>query len=250
MSGDIFTIKKSTYNKLITGIITVIAVAAFLAGYIVGNFGETKTVTQNTYPPIPLHATSQPSSQTMISIPIGTSPVMGNSSASITMVEFSDFGCPFCGDFFSNALPGIEKNYIDTGKVRFVFKNFPLETLHPNAMAAAIAAECANEQGTFWKYHDILFENQASWTQVSTTDAAKTFKRYASELGLNGTSFDSCLDSGKYTDRINKDEQDGSSYGVGGTPTFFIGNDKKGYEELAGARPFSAFQKELDSQLS
>lgn len=248
MSGDI-TIKKSTYNKLIVGIVTVLVVAAFLAGYIVGNFGETKTVTQNTYQPIPTQAPDQPSTQTRIAISIGDSPFMGSSNAPVTMIEFSDFQCPFCGRFFSQALPDIEKNYIDSGKVRLVYKHFPLENLHSNAMAAAIAAECANEQGKFWEYHNTLFENQTSWAQLSAIDTAKAFKQYASELGLDANSFNSCLDSGKYTDKVNKDQKDGSQYGVNGTPTFFIGNDKKGYMELDGDQPFSSFKKELDSEL-
>ncbi len=248
MSGDI-TIKKSTFNKLIIGIASALVIAAFLGGYVIGNLGETKTTTQNTYQPIPTQTPTQPSTQTRIAISIGDSPVMGNPNAPVTMIEFSDFQCPFCGEFFSQTLPDVEKRYIESGKVRLVFKNFPLENLHPNAMAAAIAAECANEQGKFWEYHNTLFENQTSWAQLSTTDAAKTFKQYASESGLDANSFNSCLDSGKYADKINKDQLDGSRYGVDGTPTFFIGNDKKGYMELGGSQPFSAFQQELDSEL-
>lgn len=244
MSEDI-TIKKSTFNKLIIGITSALVIAAFLGGYVIGNFGETKTTLQNTYQPIPTQAPTQP----RIPISVGDSPVMGNPNAPITMIEFSDFQCPFCGRFFSLTLPDIEKNYIDSGKVRLVYKNFPLENLHSNALAASIAAECANEQGKFWEYHNTLFENQTSWAQLSATDTIKAFKQYASEFGLDANSFNSCLDSGKYVDKVNKDQQDGSQYGVNGTPTFFIGNDKKGYMELDGDQPFSSFKKELDSEL-
>jgi protein-disulfide isomerase len=248
MSGDI-TIKKSTFNKLIIGIVSSLVIVSFLSGYIIGNFGETKTMTQNTYQPIPTQTPIQSPGQTRIAISTGDSPVMGNPNAPVTMIEFSDFQCPFCDQFFSQTLPDVEKNYIEPGKVRLVFKNFPLVNLHPNAMTAALAGECSNEQGKFWKYHDILFRNQASWSQLNPTDASKTFKQYASNIGLDTSSFNLCFDSGKYADRINKDLQDGSAYGVNGTPTFFIGNDKKGYTELDGAQPFSVFQQELDSEL-
>lgn len=248
MSGDI-TIKKSTYNKLIVGIATALIVVAFLGGYVVGNLGETKTATQNTPQPVPTQAPIQPNPQTRIAVSIDDSPVMGSPSAPVTMIEFADFQCPFCSRFFSQTLPEIEKNYIDSGKVRFVYKNMPLQNLHPNARAAALAAECANEQGKFWEYHNKLFENQTSWARLAGTDAAKTFKQYASDLGLDANSFKSCLDSGKYADKVNKDYKDGTNYGVTGTPTFFIGNDKKGYMELGGAQPFSAFQQVLDSEL-
>lgn len=248
MSGDI-TIKKSTYNKIIVGIVTALTVAAFLGGYVVGHFGETKTATQNLPQPIPTQAPVQ-NPQTRIAVSIGDSPVMGNSNAPVTIIEFSDFQCPFCSQFFSQTLPEVEKRYIDSGKVRLVFKNLPLENLHPNARAAAAAAECANEQGKFWDYHNKLFENQNNWAQLGGIDAAKAFKQYASDLGFDANIFNSCIDSGKYADKVNKDYKDGTNYGVTGTPTFFIGNDQKGYMRLEGAQPFPAFQQELDSELS
>lgn len=257
MSGDI-TIKKSTYNRLIIGIIAALVVAAFLGGYLVGNLGPAKNSTVTFPTPIPTYnptpnptvAPTQPSPQAKIAISIGNSPVMGNSTASITMVEFSDFQCPFCGAFFSQTFPQVEKNYIDSGKIRFVFKNMPLTSIHPNALEAALAAQCANEQGKFWEYHDWLFTNQNSWVNLNNTDVAKSFKQYASMLGLDTNSFNSCLSSEKYSTAVNKDEQDGTIYGVTGTPTFFIGNDQKGYATISGAQPFSVFQQQLDSELS
>jgi protein-disulfide isomerase len=253
MSNDI-TIKKSTYNKFIIGLVTSLIVAAFFGGYILGTHSETKTITtQSTYQAIPSHTFAQPNSlpnpQTKMAISVTNGHMIGNSTAPITLIEFSDFGCPFCGKFFSDTLPDIEKNYVETGKVRFVFKNFPLGNIHPNAVTAAISAECANEQGAFWKYHDILFKNQVGWAQINSTDASKIFKQYASKLGLDENQFSSCLDSGKYTDKITKDEQDGTSYGVDGTPTFFIGNDKIGYMQIGGAQPLLVFQQEIDSEL-
>lgn len=249
MSGDI-TIKKSTFNKLIIGITAALIVAAFLGGYVVGNFGQTKTVLQNIPAPIPTQAPTQPNAQARIAISLGDSPVKGDPNAPVTMVEFSDFQCPFCGEFYTQTLPQVTQNYIDSGKVKLVYKNLPLENLHPNARAAALAAECANEQGKFWEYHDMLFESQNSWASLGSVNATNTFKQYASQLGLDTNSFNSCVDTAKYTDKVNKDSQDGTNYGATGTPTFFIGNDKKGYIKLVGAQPFSAFKLELDSELS
>jgi protein-disulfide isomerase len=247
MSDDI-TIKKSTYKKMIFSITAALVVAAFLGGILVGNLGETKTV-QNTPQTMPTQVPSQPA-QTRIAVSIGDSPVEGNSNAPVTMIEFSDFQCPFCERFYSQTLSQVAQNYIDSGKVKLVFKNMPLENLHPNARAAALASECANEQGKFWEYHNKLFGGQASWAILSSVNASNTFKQYASQIGLDTNNFNSCVDSSKYSDKVNKDSKDGATYGVTGTPTFFIGSDKKGYTELVGAQPFSTFQQKLDSELS
>jgi len=246
MSDDI-TIKKSTYTKMIFGITTALVVAAFLGGILVGNLGETKTV-QNTQV-IPTQIPTTPTPAARIAVATGDSPVLGSSSAPVTMIEFSDFQCPFCGAYYTQTLPDVEKNYIDSGKVKLVFKNMPLVNLHPNANAAALAAECANEQGKFWDYHNKLFSNQNSWASLGSTNATSTFKQYAAQLGLDTNSFNSCIDSSKYADKVNRDAQDGATYGATGTPTFFIGSDQKGYTKLVGAQPYTVFQQALDAEL-
>ena len=246
MSDDI-TIKKSTYTRMIFGITAALVVAAFLGGVLVGSMGETKTV-QNIPQTMPTQIPTQPSTD-RIAVTTGDSPVLGSSNAPVTMIEFSDFQCPFCSQYFTQTLPAVEKNYIDSGKVKLVFKNMPLENLHPNAKAAAMAAECANEQGKFWDYHNKLFSNQNSWANLSSVNVTSTFKQYALQIGLDTTNFNSCVDSSKYADKVNKDSKDGASYGATGTPTFFIGNDKKGYTKLVGAQPYATFQQALDSEL-
>lgn len=238
--------------------ISALVVAAFLGGYLAGNMGAAKnsglTVPMPipTYNPVPAPAAApaQPSPPAKIAISIGGSPVIGSAAASVTMVEFSDFQCPFCGAFYSQTFSQVEKNYIDSGKIRFVFKNMPLTSIHPNALEAALAAECANEQGKFWQYHDWLFTNQNSWVGLNSTGVTGAFKQYASMLGLDTGRFNSCLDSEKYSSAVNKDSQDGAAYGVTGTPTFFIGSDQKGYVAISGAQPFSVFAQQLDSELS
>lgn len=164
-------------------------------------------------------------------------PFKGDPNAPITIIEFSDFECPFCGRFYSQTLDQLTKNYIDTGKVKLVYRDFPL-SFHPNAQKAAEAAECAKDQGKFWEMHDTIFENQQAI-------GVSALKGYAVTLGLDSATFNSCLDSGDKTSEVRADFTDGQKAGVSGTPTFFINGVK-----LVGAQPYAAFQQEIDSQLS
>lgn len=168
--------------------------------------------------------------------------VLGDPNAPITMIEFSDYQCPYCQRFYSTILPDIKKNYIDTGKVKFVYRDFPISS-HVNAMPAALAAECAGEQNDYWGLHNKIFDNFASW--VSLPDVAPVFKQYANELGLDAKAFDSCFDKQKLQDEINGDLQDALKYGVTATPTFFVNGQK-----VVGAQPFTVFQGIFDKILS
>ena len=185
------------------------------------------------------------------------SPILGNLNATISVVEFSDYECPFCqasegtnqeviaslkqnDPEWEAPVPKIIEEYVNTGKVKLAFRQYPL---HPNSKDAALAAKCAQEQGKFWKYHKILFEN---YNAVTDTD----LKKYAVDLNLNLSQFNQCLDSKKYEQSIQNDLNDGQSLGVSGTPTFFIGNEEKGYEKIVGAQSFSAFKEIIDSKLT
>jgi len=172
-----------------------------------------------------------------INVSIDDDPIKGPENAPVTIIEFSDFQCPFCGRFFEQTLPLIEENYIRTGKVRLVFRDFPL-SFNQYAQKAAEASECADEQGKFWEYHAKLFENQNALDIDS-------LKQYARDLGLDITRFNECLDSGKMTQEVQKDFNDGLQYGVGGTPTFFINGIK-----LIGAQPYSAFERLIEQELN
>jgi protein-disulfide isomerase len=163
-------------------------------------------------------------------------PFKGSPDAPVTIVEFSDFQCPYCARFYKNTLPQIEEKYIKTGKVKLIYKDFPL-SFHQYAQKAAEAAECADEQGKFWEYHDKLFENQ------SQLDVA-SLKRYAAELGLDTQAFNECLDSGKMAAEVQQDFNEGKAKGVSGTPTFFINGQK-----LVGAQPFEAFERIIEEKL-
>lgn len=171
------------------------------------------------------------------SVDISKNYFKGEEDAPVTMIEFSDFQCPFCGRFFAQTLPLIEEQYIKTGKVKFVYKDFPLESIHPMALPAALAARCAGEQGKFWEYHDMIFENQALLSDAS-------LRQWASNLGLNTANFNSCLDSQKYLSEIRQDLQEGDAAGVRGTPGFLVNG-----QLISGAQPFSAFQQAIESQL-
>ena len=141
------------------------------------------------------------------------------------------------------------EEYIDQGKVNLVFRDFPIQSIHPNALPAAVAAECANEQGKFKEMHDILFEKQNEWNRQETSVAVSQFIQYAIELEMEKEIFESCISSGKYIDEIRKDLEDGRDYGITGTPGFFVGNEEIGFIELKGAQPFDSFKKVIDVQL-
>jgi protein-disulfide isomerase len=259
------TIKKSTYNGFIKGTVIAIAVATFFAGFSLG------TNIQNSEPEItkedfnalmqqiekqgttspsqPAQQKTQPSQPQIIDVSIDDDPFKGSQDAPITIVEFSDFQCPFCSRFFQQTLPQLEQNYIVTGKVKFVYRDLPLDSLHPNARPTHIAAECADEQGKFWQYHDILFENQTQWNKLASKDLDDTLVQYAQDLGLDVSSFKACLNSPEIADEVNKDYLEATRYGVSGTPTFFIGNEKDGFTKLVGAQPFTAFESQIESRL-
>jgi len=251
---ELISIKKSSYNKLIVGVIVGAVLSAFFGGYVLGTetAQSSETVIKNAKDVTDQTAAKQPQSNPssgIISVSLDDDPVKGDSNAPITMIEFSDFQCPFCARFFTETLPLIQKNYIDTGKVKFVYRDFPLPDIHQNAIPAAIAAECADEQGMFWEYHDKIFENQILWQDLDNQNVVRTFEQFAEELGLDTNTFNTCLESAKYLEEVQNDLNEGVSYGVAGTPGFFIGNEKIGYGMVSGAQPYSTFQQVFDQLL-
>ena len=264
ISGDEakITIKKSTYNNLLRGIIVLIGIAAFIGGYSLGTFDNSDSglsseelkeiiseLEAKAPAPQPAQAPTQPTAPSVFQVSLDDDPVKGNPNAPVTVVEYSDFQCPFCSRFFQQTLPLIEENYIDTGKIKFVYKDLPLDSLHPNARAAHIAAECADEQGKFWEYHDVLFEKQPQWSNLASSELQNTFTEFATEMGLQAASFESCMQSPNIADEVNKDTLEAASFGATGTPTFFIGNEKDGFIKLVGAQPYATFQRVLDNLL-
>lgn len=205
--------------------------------------GTTPSVqTAVTPPPAEPRLVSKKLSAEEIAVLEDSDPVFGTATsdvqAPITIVEFSDFQCPYCAGFALESFPGIKENYIDTGKVKMVYRDFPLENIHPQAALAANASECANEQGLFEKMHDELFIGQQEWS--ANPDYVKVFQGYAKKIGAKTTQFNACMTDKKYIDEVRKDTIDGSSYGVNSTPSFFV-NGKL----VEGALPFEKYFKPL-----
>src|SRR3989338_3148523 len=174
-----------------------------------------------------------PETSQRVDVSADDDPSKGPKNAKITIIEFSDFQCPYC----KKAEPVI-KQVLETygDDVRFVYRDFPL-SFHQNAQKAAEAAECADEQGKFWEYHDIIFENQDA-LDVSN------LKIYAANLKLDTAKFNDCMDSEKYVEEVKKDFEDGQKAGVSGTPAFFING-----RLLSGAQPFEDFKAVIDEEL-
>ncbi len=256
--SETISVKKSTFNIIIVGLIVAVGIVAFLLGSYATESNSNQItekdldealaklelkLLQNQLP------TKQAAAVAPIKISTDDDPIMGNPNAPITIIEFSDFQCPFCARFHTQTLPLILEEYIDQGKVKLVFRDFPIQSIHPNALPASVAAECANEQSKFREMHDMLFEKQNEWNKLATVDAISLFSKYASDMQLEQEVFDTCLTSGRYIEEIKNDLDDGRKYGVSGTPGFFVGNDEIGYVELKGAQPFESFKKVIDIQL-
>ncbi len=249
-------VKKSTFNVLIITIIIITGIAAFFAGSYVSNFNSDKISQEeldNVIAKLELKILEKqlPTKQAALPLKISSenNPFIGNPDAPITIIEFSDFQCPFCAKFHMQTLPTIMDEYINKGTVKLVFRDFPIQNIHPNAVLASIAAECANEQGKFEQMYHTLFKKQKEWSNLETSYAIALFNQYASELQLNEEKFDSCIKNVKYIEEVQKDLDEGRTFGVTGTPGFFIGNEEIGFVELKGAQPFESFKKVIDSQL-
>jgi len=226
------TLKKSTLWKVGTFAFAVLFIWSMFFRGGDGITGNVVAPTGGTQPTIPT-GVANVNAESLVD----DDPVLGDENAPLTIVEFSDFECPFCERFRSQTFDQIKSQYIDTGKVKFVYRDFPLTSIHPMAQKAAEAAECADDQGKFWEYHDVIFERQ---NLLSIT----SLKQWAQELGLDTNEFNDCLDSGKHTNEVNKDAQDAQSAGGRGTPFFVVGN-----VPVSGAQLFANFQAAIESQL-
>lgn len=176
-------------------------------------------------------------------IGIDDDPQLGDPKAKVTILEFGDYQCPFCRAFWRETLPRIKKEYIDTGKVRLVFRDFP-QDVHPEAMAAAIAAECAEDQGKYFEFHDKVFREQDRRGRDVVRFKAADLKRWGADIGLDAAAFNECIDAERHKAEVEKDHKDGADVGMNGTPVFFVNG-----RVLAGVHPFSNFQKVIEEEL-
>ena len=173
----------------------------------------------------------------------------GEQSAKLVLVEVTDYQCPFCARHVRETWPQIEKEYVDTGKLKFTLLDLPLESIHKNAFKAAEATRCAKDQGKYWEMHERLFTNQQTLTPADLVG-------HATAIGLNEEAFKQCLEAGTYAAAVRKDMAEAQKAGVTGTPAFFLavpeGNDGKVkvVQRFRGAQPFSAFQAAIDGALA
>ncbi len=172
-------------------------------------------------------------------------PTLGSKTAKVALVEFSDYQCPFCQRHVQQTHPQLFKEYIETGKVRYIFRDFPLESIHPAAFKAAEAARCGGDQGKYFEMHHQLFTNQRALTPPDLEAHAKT-------VGLDEAKFKTCLDSGKHAANVKADLAEGRRVGVSGTPGFLVGLTEsngsavKAVKFINGAQPYANFKETLD----
>jgi len=181
----------------------------------------------------------------IISTTMGSS-ILGNPSAQVTIVEFGDYQCHQCYNWFHNTKPTVFQNYVDTGKVNFVFMD--LAFLGMDSPKAAQASYCAEDQGKYWEYHNQLYTAQESQIDNGWANSQR-LKAFAFSLGLDMELFDSCLDSGKYAKRVQYNIAEAKKLGASGTPTFFIIGPDGQQQKLVGAQPYSVFKQVLDSMI-
>jgi protein-disulfide isomerase len=178
---------------------------------------------------------------------LSNKPSQGDATAKLTLVEFSDFQCPFCGRHVRDTAPQIDKEYVKTGKLRHIFLNYPLESMHNAAFKAAEATNCAAEQGKYWEMNHRLFDNQ---------NKLEPLRPHAEAIGLDVQKFDECMNSGRQAAAIRLNIAEAQKAGVSGTPTFFLAytdpksSTIKTVRRLTGAQPFAAFQAEIDKLLA
>ncbi len=168
---------------------------------------------------------------------------LGDADAPVLIVEFSDFQCPYCRWHALQTLPRIIETFVDTGKARYVFKDYPLPS-HPNAPKAAEAARCAGVQGAYWALHDRLFKDLNEWSQQGEKESVATFVGYAGTLGLNEIAFRECLETGQMGELVRQNQWEGQQAGVQGTPSFLING-----QLLSGAHSFDDFQQIIEAEL-
>ncbi len=178
-----------------------------------------------------------------VDVPVGDAPAKGDPDAPVVIIEYSEYQCPYCKRYVDETLTKIDENYIQTGKVYYAFKDFPLDSIHPNARPAAMAAHCAREHDAYWEMHDLLFDKQREWSSQSNPRASLV--GYAKELGINADEFGECLDNQRYDGFISANQQEGLGFGVQGTPAFFVNG-----KFLSGAQPYSAFEAAIEAALS
>lgn len=197
-------------------------------------------------------APSAPTAQrfTPTEVSIGDAPFLGDTDAVVTLMEFSDYQCPFCSRHYREVMPTLVKDYVESGQLKYVMRENPIQSLHPRAMAASQAALCARDQGRYWEMHNMIFDNQRQLDDA-------TLKAHAESIGLDTAAFNQCLDSGEYEDRVHDDLAEGRKLGIRGTPGFVLGlTDPDNPDEavmtefINGAQSLETFKRTIDDLLA
>lgn len=231
--GETITINKNSLWKYSTFILLAVVIVGAFVMFRGDNSSPTGNVVNNGANNLPA-----PTRPAQVSATADDDAILGNANAKVTVIEFSDYQCPFCSRFWSGALPTIKSEYVDTGKVKFVYRDFPLTSIHPLAQISAEAVECVREKGgdaAYYKMHDKIFGNQAALSEAN-------LKVWANELGYN---IDACLSSRKFQAEVEKDTQDATgAAGCRGTPCTIIGS-----QQISGACPGTTFSAAIDAEL-
>jgi protein-disulfide isomerase len=194
-------------------------------------------------------AGAPPAEARSVMLSIGDGPFKGAPDARVTLVEFTDYQCPFCARHQRDTVPRLQEAYIKTGKLKYVVRDFPLESIHPAAVKAAEAAHCASDGGKFWEMHERLFANPRA---LGPADLVQ----HAQALGLDSQAFTRCLETGKYATRVRQAQAEGERAGVRGTPVFFLGLTEPSGEKITavttigGAHPFARFEEAIEKLLA
>jgi protein-disulfide isomerase len=236
----------NNYSKYIPALVVLLIIAAFFIGSLTtkvsllqNGTGTGKANEQAGVAPTQ-GAPAQADPNKKYDVSTGVFPVLGNKDAKVTIVEFSDFQCPFCEKYFTDSESQIIKEYVDTGKAKFAFRNYAF--LGSESTFAAEAATCANDQGKFWEFHNYLYTHQGGENQGAFSK--ENLKKFAADLGLNTNDFNSCLDTDKHAKTVSDDLAAGQKVSVSGTPTTFVNG-----KILVGAVPYAEIKKLIDQEL-
>ena len=173
------------------------------------------------------------------------SPYLGDKNAPITLVEFGDYQCFFCNKFFHDTESSIVKNYVETGKVKIIFKDFTI--IGPDSVGAANAAHCAKDQGKFWEYHDELYNNWGG--ENNGWASSENLVKFSQNIGLNQDQFTQCMSDGKYKKLVEDSSNDARNLGITGTPAFFVIGSDNQITRIPGAQPYEVFHNLFEAEL-
>jgi len=219
------------------GIAIVSIISAFLAVSVI-DFNPELQFEENTPKP-------QTAGNSMTLFTANSSPYLGSDDAPIILVEFGDYQCLFCNKFFHETEESILKNYVETGKVKIIFKDFTI--IGPDSIGAAHAAHCAEDQGKFWEYHDELYNNWAG--ENNGWASSENLVKFAQNIGLNEEEFKQCMSDGKYQQLVSSSSADAKNLGITGTPAFFVIGPDNQVTRISGAQPYEVFRNIFEAEL-